>query len=265
MVGVPSGLALFFVLFLLVLSPLQQSRAQSVLYTEFRSQLGAATAPFGVKPIESGAPVALIDVPSLGMRQVVVEGTSGSDMRSGPGHLSATPLPGQLGTSVIFGRSTSYGGPFGDLPSLQKGDALQVITGQGLFTYQVEDVRHDGDRQPPALKSNQSRLLLVTTEQGTLGAFSTVYVDAMLTSKSAPTPPHSVLPVPQSETEMASDPTALLPLALWLLVLVGAGAFAAWGISRWGKAQTWLIAAPILFVALWAASDNAAMLLPNLM
>ena len=265
LVAVASGLALFFVVFLLVLSPLQQSRDQSVLYTQFRSQLAAATAPFGVKPIASGAPVALIDVPSAGIRQVIVEGTSGSDLRHGPGHLDVTPLPGQLGTSVIFGRSTTYGGPFADLPSLQVGAALQVTTGQGLFTYRVEDVRRGGDPQPPALRANQSRLLLVTTEHSTLGALSTVYVDALLTSKTAPTPPHTVLPAPQSENELASDPSALLPLALWLLALIAAGTFAAWGLAHWGRPQTWLIAAPIILVALWGAADNAAMLLPNLM
>ena len=49
-------------LFLLVLSPLQQSRAQDVLYTQFRSELAAATAPFGVDPIPPGDPVALLEV-----------------------------------------------------------------------------------------------------------------------------------------------------------------------------------------------------------
>jgi len=57
----------------------------------------------------------------------------------------------------------------------------------------------------------------------------------------------------------------IFPTYLWLLLLVAAAAFAAWGLARWGRSQTWLIAAPILFVALWGASDNAALLLPNLM
>lgn len=79
-----SGLALFFVVFLLVLSPLQQSRAQSVLYTQFRSELAAATAPFGAKPIPEASPVALVDIPAIGLRQVVVEGTSGPTCGPGP-------------------------------------------------------------------------------------------------------------------------------------------------------------------------------------
>ncbi len=263
--SVVSALALFFVAFLLVLSPIQQGRAQDVLYTTFRSQLAAATAPFGVDPIPPGAPVALIEVPALGMRQVVVEGTAGIDLRSGPGHLRVTTLPGQLGTSAIFGRSTTYGGPFRDLPSLVPGARIHVTTGQGVFAYRVEDVRRDGDPQPPALQADQGRLLLVTTESGSFGAFNTVYVDALLVSGAAPTPPRSAFLVPSSEDEMASDPSALLPLSLWLFGLLAVGVFAAWGIVRWGRPQTWVIAIPLLLAALWGASDSAAMLLPNLM
>lgn len=264
-VSVVCGGALFFVVFLLVLSPIQQSRSQAVLYTQFRSELDAATAPFGVDPIAPGHPVALLEIPGIDVRQVVVEGTSGRELRNGPGHFRVTTLPGQLGTSVIFGRSTTYGGPFHDLPGLQPGDPLQVTTGQGVFTYEVEDVRHEGDPQPPALAADQSRLLLVTTDSDTLGATSTVYIDAMLTSAAAVTPPKATVLVPSYENELASDTSAYLPLALWLFGLVGAAAFVAWGLTRWGKAQTWVIGLPLFLVALWGASDSAAMLLPNLM
>lgn len=64
---------------------------------------------------------------------------------------------------------------------------------------------------------------------------------------------------------MGTDPSTLLPLALWLLVLIGAGMFAAWGLTHWGRSQTWLVTIPIVLVALWCAADSAAMLLPNLM
>lgn len=263
--SVTAGSALFFVAFLLVLSPLQQSRAQDVLYTQFRSQLAAATAPFGVEPIAPGSPVAVIEVPSLGLRQVVVEGTSGSDLRNGPGHLRVTTLPGQIGTSAIFGRSTTYGSPFRNVPSLQPGEPIKVTTGQGSFIYKVEDVRGDGDPQPPTLGPTDGRLLLVTTDSGALGASSTVYVDARLVSQAAVTPPRFAPPIAGSENEMASDPAALLPLSLWLFLLVGVAAFTAWGVVRWGRAQTWVVAVPLFLATLWGASDSAAMLLPNLM
>ncbi len=94
---------------------------------------------------------------------------------------------------------------------------------------------------------------------------STVYVDAILTSPAAVTPPRAAIIVPAYENEMASDVTAYLTLVLWLFALIGVGAFIAWGLTHWGKAQTWVIGAPLILVALWGASDSAAMLLPNLM
>jgi sortase A len=218
-----------------------------------------------VDPIPVGHPVALVEIAAIGVRQVVVEGTSSRELADGPGHVRVSTLPGQVGTSVIFGRSTTYGGPFHDLTSLRPLDPLQVTTGQGVFTYQVEDVRGEGDPQPPALGANQSRLLLVSTDPGTLGALSTVYVDAILTSPAAVTPPRAVVFVSPYEAEMASDFGAYLALVLWLFALIGVGAFAAWGVTRWGKAQTWVIGVPLMLVALWGASDSAAMLLPNLM
>ncbi len=258
------GFALAFLAFLLVLSPLQQARAQDLLYSEFRSQLAAATAPFGVDPIAPGSPVAVVDVPALELRQVIVEGTAGADLRQGPGHQRATPLPGQVGTSVVYGRSTTYGGPFGDLTSLVAGDRVTIVTGQGSFRYKVDGVRHDGDPEPPAPVGNESRLLLVSTEGTFLRASTTVFVDATLDGSATVTPPHTITMVPPFEAPMASDTSALLPLALWLLVLVGVAAFVVWGVLRWGRHQTWLIAFPLAAAALWGASDAAALLLPNL-
>lgn len=259
------GACVFFILFLLVLSPVQEQRDQDVLYTQFRSELAAATAPIGTSVVAPGAPVALLEVPAIGLRQVVVNGTSGYDLRHGPGYLRTTPLPGQAGTSAIFGRSTTYGAPFAHIGSLTKGSQIQVTTGQGVFVYRVLDVRHEGDPQPPALANGAGRLLLVSTDRTSWGAQHTLYVDASLASKAAPTPPHPVQFVPTYENEMQSDPSQLLPLTLWLFLLVLVVAFASWGVVHWGKAQTWVIVVPVALVALWCASDSASVLLPNLM
>src|SRR4051812_40868066 len=117
-----SGLCLAFAAFLLVLSPLQQSRAQDLLYKEFRTELAAATAPFEAEPIDPGAPIAILQINQLDLRQVVVEGTAGRDLRNGPGHARSSAFPGQPGNAVLMGRSTTYGGPFANVPDLVKGD-----------------------------------------------------------------------------------------------------------------------------------------------
>jgi sortase A len=260
-----SGLCLAFVAFLLVLSPLQQSRSQDLLYKEFRTQLAAATAPFEAEPIRPGSPVAILQIGDLGLRQVVVEGTAGRDLRHGPGHARASAFPGQPGNAVVMGRSTTYGAPFADIASLSTGDEIRVVTGQGKFTYTVQDVRRDGDPEPPAPSSTVSTLTLVTTEGDLLRPASTVYVDAVLKGDAAIAPPRAPLLVPPYEVAMASDTSALLPLVLWLMLLIGVAAFVVWGSLRWGRLQTWVVAAPIVLAAIWGASDSAALLLPNLM
>ncbi len=263
--GLVSMLCLAFLAFVFVLSPLQQHRSQDLLYSEFRSQLAAVTAPFGVQAIEPGVPVAILDIGDLGLRQVVVEGTAGSDLRLGPGHERDSVLPGQAGTSILYGRSTTYGAPFGDITSLRPGQRIRVVTGQGTFVYQVEDVRHDGDVAPPALGADQSRLVLVTMEGSLLQPSRTVYVDALLTSDPTVTPPRPAVLMAPFESPTASDSSALLPLVLWLLALICAGCFGVWASLNWGGPQTWLVGVPLVLAALWGACDSAALLLPNLM
>jgi sortase A len=260
-----SGLSLAFLAFLLVLSPLQEARAQDLLYRDFRAQLAATTAPFGDGDITPGAPVAIIEIGDLGVRQVVVEGTGGRDLRNGPGHARATSFPGQAGISEIYGRSTTYGAPFKDIATLAAGDKIRIVTGQGSFLYVVRDVRRNGDPEPPPPSSTQSMLTLVSTEGDVLQPTTTVYVDAMLAGDVAVSPPRPLVFVPPFEAPMASDTSALLPLTLWMLMLLGVAAFAVWGATRWGKLQTWVVTFPLALMALWGVCDSAALLLPNLM
>ena len=70
-----------------------------------------------------------------------VEGTGAGDLRKGPGHYPATPLPGQRGTVAIAGHRTTYGAPFHDIDDLDAGDRIEVEMPYGLFHYRVERTR----------------------------------------------------------------------------------------------------------------------------
>ena len=67
---------------------------------------------------------------------VVVEGTDADQLRSGPGHYPGTPLPGEAGNVAIAGHRTTYLHPFYNLNELVPGDAIDILTVQGLFVYQ---------------------------------------------------------------------------------------------------------------------------------
>jgi sortase A len=84
-----------------------------------------------------GQPVGLLQIPRIGLDKVIVEGTTTTDLRQGPGHYLGTPLPGQVGNAAIAGHRTTYGAPFYNLNELAVGDPVVVTTLQGVFTYKV--------------------------------------------------------------------------------------------------------------------------------
>jgi sortase A len=85
-----------------------------------------------------GQPIGRIRMPRIGLSKVIVEGTDGTSLRSGPGHYPATPLPGAPGTVAIAGHRTTYGAPFRRVDKLRKGDEIEVEMPYGRFTYRVE-------------------------------------------------------------------------------------------------------------------------------
>jgi sortase A len=88
-----------------------------------------------------GDPLGRIRMPTIGVDTVFVDGTGSADLRKGPGHFPATPLPGVHGTVGIAGHRSSYGAPFRDLDRLHRGDRIELAMPYGRFTYQVERTR----------------------------------------------------------------------------------------------------------------------------
>ena len=90
---------------------------------------------------EPGDPLGRLRVPAIGLSTVVVEGTGGTELRSGPGHYPGTVLPGRRGTVAIAGHRTTYGAPFRDVDDLDPGDRIELAMPYGRFTYRVERTR----------------------------------------------------------------------------------------------------------------------------
>lgn len=254
--------------YLFVLSSLEQAHAQKGLYARLRTELAQGIAPTA-GPIAVGAPIALLDVPQASVhRVVVVEGTSAGQLQDGPGHLRNTVLPGQQGTSVLFGRALTYGAPFGKLAELRPGAPIIVTTGQGRFAFRVLDVRRRGDPVPSA--SETARLVLVTAGgSGWLGPLEparTVYVDADLVG--TPRPAAAVSPgVGSHDGAMSADTstTNLLELILALQLFVGVLVAVTWARAKWSTSAAWLAGTPVVIASLWLLSSISARLLPNLM
>jgi sortase A len=269
-----SASLLGFAVYVGFLSQLHYDRAQRDAYANFRTALALATAPTGqTQPgdpttlLAPGIPVAVLAIPALNLRAVVFEGTAGSVLQDGPGHLRDTPLPGQAGTSEILGRAFTYGGPFGHLDSLVPGETFTVTTGQGVQTFQVLDLRRGGDPQPTPVAAGKGRLVLATADGNPLAPSGVLRVDADLTSATRPSVPLVLGPaqLPPAEQAMATDPSAWYALVLWGQALLLAAGLITWVRTRWGGWQTWIVAVPVIgFFGLMVA-DQVTRLLPNLM
>ena len=281
MLAIVAVLALSFLIELTVLGSLRHDRDQAKLAAEFRIELANAVGPVGPldaanKPLALGTPVALLEIPWLGVREIVVEGTTSGTLMSGPGHRRDTPLPGQVGISVIAGRRATYGGPFGSIDQLHAHDEITVTTGQGKSSFVVLGVRHAGDPLPLALPRGQGRLTLVTTDVPTkpripflpaaLQPSNVLRVDAQLTSAAQPFGgqlPSRVLP--PAEAVLAGDSSALLGVVGWAVLLVAAAVATVWARFRTGWWQAWVIGVPVLVALGLTAFDEIAAMLPNVL
>lgn len=257
---------------LTVVSGLQHRAAQSQSFAALRLALARGTAPIAAADsanelLPLGAPVALIEIPAIGVREVVGEGTTAGVLMRGPGHRRDTPLPGQAGASEIYGRRAAYGGPFRKLSQLRPGDEVKVTTGQGVSRYEVTASRAAGDPQPAVPPPRGGRLTLATAAGPAFRPTGVLWVDADLAVGSAPVPgrPLRVGSVPGTERPMASDPSTLWALVFWLqaLVLVAVGGMWSW--ARWGRHQTWIVFAPVTAAVGLATAGQLVRLLPNLL
>ena len=87
-----------------------------------------------------GEPFARLIIDRIELDAVIFEGVDRTTLKSGPGHMPGTPLPGQPGNAVISGHRTTYGRPFYDLDQLVVGDEIEVETALGISTYAVRDI-----------------------------------------------------------------------------------------------------------------------------
>ena len=207
--------------------------------------------------------MALVTAPTIGLRAVVLEGTTGSVLTAGPGHLRTTVFPGGAGDSVLLGRASLYGGPFGRIDQLRRGDVITVVTQVGTSRFRVTRIRPAGARIR-ATAPGRSELTLGTASGGYLTASGVIWVDAAKIGPAlASSAPPSITLLP-SEAPLAVDTSTLWALLFWLEGLGVLLGLAVWAWRRWGRAQAWIVFTAPLLVTWVFIADQVVRLLPNL-
>lgn len=259
------------VLNLTVISQFEHWTSQSRLYSELRLSLAQGSTPIGQTDsnqnlVAPGTPVALLQIPRLGVDEVVVEGTNSAQTREGVGHRRDTPLPGQPGWVELLGRQAAYGGVFGDIDQLRAGDPITVTTGEGVAHYRVLGVRGPHTRLPN-LVGEAGRLTLITASGLPFVPSGITSVDATLVSKpfGEPAPVIATGKIPGSEKPLGSDTDGAVALSwlLELLLILAVLSVLAW--QRWDRRAAWVVFLPLILATSLACADRVCLLLPNLL
>jgi len=285
--GIGVGITLLAVLilgfagYLYFLSGVQEARTQTSMYATLSGELANGVAPLGPTQISPaaasatasatgappmittppGSPVAILSIPAIGVRnEVVVQGTTPENLANGPGHLRDSPMPGQGGTSVLYGRRETFGAPFARLPLLRPGDKIKVTTGQGTATYVVKIVGNSQNRI--LINPAPNQLLLLTADAG-LVPNHYFDVSATLTSAVQQTP-GGYPSLSSAEVALGNDPTALILTMAWGLALVIVSIGGTIAAARWSRWPAYLAFVPIALAVVWNLYANLSALLPNL-
>ena len=144
-----------------LIAPLLHERESSMLEERLASDLLNGVAPVN-QPVEPGRPIGLVEIPAVGLRAVVAEGSTAEQLAKSAGHLIGSSLPGQYGTSAILGRSQNFGAEFARLDDVDAGDEVVVTTGLGPFRYRVVDSTVRPPDDAAAFVGEGNMLLLIT-------------------------------------------------------------------------------------------------------
>jgi sortase A len=287
-------LILLFVVYQLWGTGLTHDREQKSLRSQFARQLAApaaaepatgTTPSTGVTSTTVAAPpiqgdaAAVIDIPKIGLDEVVVEGVGVEELKKGVGHYPDTKMPGEKGNAALAGHRTTYGHPFNRLDELDPGDEISVTTRAGTFKYAVASTKVVTPESVEVLDDTPDNRLTLTTCNPKYSAEQRLIVVALLQGPPVNEP---VVPAGTTPTTPTTSPPRSTELAAGLdrPGLSGAGAanrpaiawgiiaaciwLGAWAVGRWtGRRWTaYIIGAPIFLVALFVFFENFARLLP---
>jgi LPXTG-site transpeptidase (sortase) family protein len=89
--------------------------------------------------IPVGQMFAFIQIPAFGpaWKFTVIQGTTLTQLATGPGHILGTALPSQAGDAGIAAHDVTAGNAFLHLDSLRTGDAIVITTKECVTTYRV--------------------------------------------------------------------------------------------------------------------------------
>ncbi len=92
---------------------------------------------FGIDGL-AGSPLGRIEISSIGLAAMIMEGVDGRTLRHAVGHIPGTPLPGQQGNIALVGHRDTF---FRGLRNVHKDDEITLTTLHGSYRYSVDSTQ----------------------------------------------------------------------------------------------------------------------------
>jgi sortase A len=92
---------------------------------------------FGIDGM-AGSPLGRIEISSIGLAAMIMEGVGERTLRHAVGHIPGTPLPGQQGNVALAGHRDTF---FRGLRNVHKDDKITLTTLHGFFSYRVDSTQ----------------------------------------------------------------------------------------------------------------------------
>jgi sortase A len=274
-------IVLLFVGWQLFGTAVAQHHAQSQLRTQFQATLHAhhvshSSTPVSLIPASTamvqpseGSGIARLQIPLLGVDQIVVAGTSTGDLSKGPGHYTGTAMPGQEGNVAIAGHRTTDGAPFNQLGRLRTGDRIILTTTSGdSLTYRVAAAPVAVSPGDVAVLNNfgDNRITLTTCTPEfsasqrliVVGQFQKGFVGVPQPAAKTQQTIYHVIDSATASWDFNFVPLVLLEIA----VLVGLGIGSRRIRLRVGRLGLWLVSTPLWLLGLYFLFQSLTSFLP---
>jgi sortase A len=217
-------------------------------------------------PVE-GSPVAKLQIPRIGLDEIVVSGTADSDLAKGPGHYIGSAAPGQAGNVAIAGHRTTNGAPFNQLGQLAIGDQIFLTTTSGeRLTYDVSQTPQPVSPNDVAVLDDfgDNRITLTTCNPEYSATQRLIVVGElqqpkpMVATRATPHAYH-ITNAQTASLDWSLLPVVVIELGVLLLLGLSNRRFAAW----YGGAARWFILVPLWGVGLYVLFGTLTMFLPS--
>jgi len=107
-----------------------------------------------------GSPLGRIEISSIGLVAMILEGTDDRTLRRAIGHIPGTPLPGRSGNVAIAGHRDTF---FRPLRTIRKDDEITLATLNGFYRYRVDSIRVVEPEETHVLDDSDDAILTLVT------------------------------------------------------------------------------------------------------